>query len=665
MKKIFLIILIFIVFLISPNVYAETFDELSSQYPYYISSYDIEIIVNENNTFDITEKLGVYFNTPRHGIFRTIPLRNEITRLDGTRSFNKAAVTNIYVNKKFTTSNNNGDKVIKIGDPNYKISGFNEYIIKYNYNIGKDTGKNYDELYFNIVGDKWDTLIKNISFSITMPKDFDESKIGFSSGVKGTIGSNNVNYKVYNNVITGNYDGIFNRNAPYAGEALTIRIELPEGYFVGAHNVIDLYSIFLIAISIIFMGVSILLWYLFGKDNKVIETVEFYPPENLNSAEVAYFYKGNVHSKDIVSLLIYLANKGYIKIEETKKENTFFNKKGFKIIKIKDYQGDNLNEERFLNGLFKPKKLDSKEIQEYDDENIEKIGDKLITEVTDEELEDNFYKVINAIKRNLNSKKNKREIFEKQVFKYQLPIIFMIIALCISIIIPTIEYYPLMVPIMNSVFIIVGCFVILSMGKEAFSSMSDTPLIIPIIMILACAFGFIILPMYFLISPKITQDPSYLLIFIFAIITIIIMMIMIKLAPKRTERGNELLGKIRGFKNFLETAESQKLEALVNENPTYFYDILPYTYVLGISNNWIKKFESVAIPEPNWYIGNKSFDITSFGSFTNNTITAATRAMTSSPYSGGNDGIGSSSSSGSSGGGSSGGGSGGGGGGSW
>ena len=53
----------------------------------------------------------------------------------------------------------------------------------------------------------------------------------------------------------------------------------------------------------------------------------------------------------------------------------------------------------------------------------------------------------------------------------------------------------------------------------------------------------------------------------------------------------------------------EKLEMLVNENPTYFYDILPYTYVLGVSNKWIKKFESINVNPPTWYNYSDSIDI--------------------------------------------------------
>lgn len=43
-----------------------------------------------------------------------------------------------------------------------------------------------------------------------------------------------------------------------------------------------------------------------------------------------------------------------------------------------------------------------------------------------------------------------------------------------------------------------------------------------------------------------------------------------KIMPKRTKYGNELFGKVKGFKRFLETAEKPQLEGLVEQNPEYF-----------------------------------------------------------------------------------------------
>lgn len=150
-------------------------------YPYTIYNYDISIVVNENNTLQITENLGVYFNTPRHGIIRKIPIKNKVTRLDGSTSYNYSRISNINVAEKHTISTENGNKIIKIGDEDQTLRGPKNYSISYLYDLGKDKIKNYDELYFNLIGNEWDTTISNIDFTITMPKDFDKSKLGFSS----------------------------------------------------------------------------------------------------------------------------------------------------------------------------------------------------------------------------------------------------------------------------------------------------------------------------------------------------------------------------------------------------------------------------------------------------------------------------------------------------
>ena len=97
-----------------------------------------------------------------------------MTRLDGTTSKNRAQISEIEVSDNYSVYSENGYKVIKIGDVNYTMTGQKNYTISYLYNLGKDTGKDYDELYFNLIGDEWDTSISNITFTITMPKEFDK-----------------------------------------------------------------------------------------------------------------------------------------------------------------------------------------------------------------------------------------------------------------------------------------------------------------------------------------------------------------------------------------------------------------------------------------------------------------------------------------------------------
>ena len=663
---------------------------------YVIDKYDINIIVNENNTFDITETITAYFNVSKHGIFRTIPLKNTIVRLDGTTSTNRTQVSNISVDNEFKKIRENDKYKLQIGSKDHTLIGEQKYVIKYTYNLGKDPMNNYDELYYNIIGNEWDTVIGNITFSITMPKDFDSSKLGFSSGIKGSIDNSKVIYNVNGNKITGSYNGILD-----VGEALTARCELPEGYFVDAKLDINKIDYLMFFVPIIFLVISILLWNIFGRDDQIIETIEFYPPEGLNSLDVGFLYKGKAENKDVTSLLIYLANKGYLEISNKKIElnadkinlnqesrnnankkimilqnkinelkesnpsspkikyyenmldiyknidtpinyeqyglkssiNNINKKNKFLIRKLKDYDGTNLHEQWFMEGLF-----------EYNRK-----------EVTDSMLYNNFYITNNRILHTINNEQNKNKVFEKSSLNKKIFIILMIIAsYCLITIPPIFTYGEQEILIFALAFPAIGFTALLGM------LFGDIPISVKIFGVF-WGLGFGGIPWLITVLPALMQDMSYLICYIIGLLCIGVMILVIKYLPKRTKYGNEMLGKLKGFKNFLETVEKEKLESLVMENPNYFYDILPYTYVLGISDKWIKKFESISLQAPSWYDSSNSFNISSFNRFINSTMTSAQGAMTSSPSSS----SGGSSSGGSSGGGSSGGGSGGGGGGSW
>ena len=130
--------------------------------------------------------------------------------------------------------------------------------------------------------------------------------------------------------------------------------------------------------------------------------------------------------------------------------------------------------------------------------------------------------------------------------------------------------------------------------------------------------------------------------------------------PSRTEESHRNLEKITGFKKFLETAEKDRLEMLVHEDPKYFYNILPFAYVLDVSDKWVDKFEGIAIEPPEWYSGHGAFTAATMWHAMDRTLSSAASAMSSAPRQSSSGG-----GSGSSGGGVSGGGSGGGGGGSW
>ena len=152
--------------------------------------------------------------------------------------------------------------------------------------------------------------------------------------------------------------------------------------------------------------------------------------------------------------------------------------------------------------------------------------------------------------------------------------------------------------------------------------------------------------------------------FILPFIATIIAVCVTLAADKKRQRSSstiEQYGRVLGFRNFIKTAELDRLKMLSEENPNYFYDILGYAYAFGLESKWLSNFEKLEIPvqQPTWYVGMDPFTIHNFNTGFSRMMTHERNHIATSPNSGGSGGGGFS------GGGFSGGGSGGGGGGAW
>ncbi len=624
MKKIKLYIICILVFIISivmPN-------KVKASYDYYISSYNVDMVVNEYNSYDITETITAYFNVGKHGIIRKIPMINNVKRADGSKSKTHAKISNIQVNEKYSKSKSNGYQVIKIGDANKTVKGEQTYIIKYTYDLGNDVLKDKDELYFNIVGDEWDTSIEKVSFNITMPKTFDASLLGFSSGRRGTIGSDNLTYNVDGNSIYGSLNKSLS-----SGEALTIRLELPEGYFIGSSSV-DNYYIVLLVLCLVFILIADKLWRTYGKDDPVIETIEFYPPEGYNSAEISYMYKGTVDNKGIISLLIYLADKEYLKIEEFETKGFLSTKKDFKIIKLKDYDGENEYERIFFNGLFKKyntvRKATLKEIMEKDENAVasddtseEKGKDE---SVTSDDLYNKFYITIRKISEKMKDNWENYRMYDKEASSKRKWTVLMMVIIYLTIIIK-----PILLNVGLEIFVKSLLFNIFWLGITGYLFLKNGGIMEKVIGFFGTLIGLLLSTLVYGMD-LFEIDKFAFVSSMIGVVCILVLLVYTKIMEKRTPFGIEMMGRLRGFKRFLETAEKEQLEALVEKNPEYFYNILPYTYALGISDKWMKKFENIALKEPDWYYSDmNAFDYYRFNSFMHTTMRSVSNSMSSAP----------------------------------
>ena len=71
----------------------------------------------------------------------------------------------------------------------------------------------------------------------------------------------------------------------------------------------------------------------------------------------------------------------------------------------------------------------------------------------------------------------------------------------------------------------------------------------------------------------------------------------------KSDEDVAVYGRIAAFKRFLLEAEVDRLETLIEDNPNYYYDILPYCYILKITKKLKPKFERITTDGPSWYLG--------------------------------------------------------------
>ena len=148
---------------------------------------------------------------------------------------------------------------------------------------------------------------------------------------------------------------------------------------------------------------------------------------------------------------------------------------------------------------------------------------------------------------------------------------------------------------------------------------------------------------------------------ILTFVSMIVLLILNRFMIKKNRLGTKLYSELKGFKQFIKTAETGKLKMLINETPLYFESTMAYALAFRAFDKWAKKFNDLNVPPPKWYdshTGNFN-SINDFSSSFSSSMSSARSTMVSSPSSSGSSGGGFS------GGGSSGGGFGGGGGGSW
>ncbi len=571
---------------------------------YDITDYDVYVKVSESNVLDVVERINVNFKENRHGIFHEVQIAGDYE--------NARYTTRVYdYNVKDTPFelSRNGDYLsVRIGDPDEYVYGPQEYVITYKCVVADPNHDDFDKFYKNIINCAYGDTIQNASFIIELPKDFDESEVNVLLGEYGSTDTTGVEWEKDGNTIKGH-----TLRPIMGGEKVTVRMKFPQGYFVN-ETTTEPWDIALYIISGLLVLISLILWFVYGRDEKIFPTVEFYPPDGMTSAEAGYVIDGCVDDKDVVSLILYWADKGYLRIDEKEKNE-------FELVQLK-YLGEDAKpfEKTMFSKLFREGNA-----------------------VALSSLKDSFYTTMAATKSGVSSyfeSTKSRQIYTKQSKRARA---FMGLATMLPIVLALFHFvysdtYDLTVGAIVAgiitLLIALPVFMLVRVAEKWRSTKQGSriaQLTVSVVLLSLVVLGYIV------ITPFTISTATWAVVLVTAASTLIMLLLTI-IMKKRTKQGGEWLAKLIGFKNFIDKAEKDRILLLVEQNPSYFYNVLPYAYVLGVTDKWAKNFEGIGLQPPSWYngyYGSQMFNAWLFTSMMTHNMSRFQSTMVSRPASSG------------------------------
>lgn len=575
-----------VIFFIAIILAASVFDDSGSDVKTVdngmtITEMRVETVWRNDRSCRVKQELDVRFESARHGIYVDIPVNSG----ERVRDLNVNVRDDNGGSVPYELRHESGNRIVrvKVGDADkYFSAGSLMYCsLDYDY-ITPLHPDGKDILDINPVGYGWACFIENAEVSVTFPKS------GFADSLQVWVSGDRFDdYTVSADGKTVYFST--DRLVPYNG--VRVKAKMPSGVLVGRSDTENLWTV---AVGVALVAAVILLMVFVGKDKPVTPIVSFYPPytdgnkgrkRRMLPVQVGTIIDGKCSSSDVTSLIFYWASEGYLAIEEDDIDTY--------LVKLKDIDPVTEYERELFNKLFDKAKT-NKETGE------KKVGVK--------DLTGSFADKIAAAR--IGASKEYRGTFYKKGYTVLSALFAVAVALF---------------------GVLTAVLVTLRIGDGFFNPIG---MIVAIPIIIAYALGSVIVRVYLKLGK--TQRSVYLVMFFAAIILLsiavmlavptdcmswtvkIIFAVCIAVASafspfltRRTDSYTERLNDILGFRDFLRDAEKDRLEELIADDPQYFYNILPYANVLGVSKVWQDKFAGLDIQPPAYYRGNNVslFDI--------------------------------------------------------
>jgi uncharacterized membrane protein len=330
-------IALFILIVFIKSVFAQDFT---------INRFQSDISVNEDSSFTVKETINVQFHKLKHGIYREIPFKYTDERGNTIKTpLEVLSVTDESGKDWRYKSRKTGNIInIKIGDPKKYVEGRQTYVITYKVENAVLFFDDHDELYWNVTGNYWWAPINEASANVTLAVKKKSENL-WAACYTGTLGSKESQCGFETSANSGEF---FTKKNLNPREGFTTAFGWDKGLvfppsswkeFLWAINLRENWIFLLPIFSLIFM---IDLWRKRGRDPRVKEavTVMYEPPKYegkpLTPAEVGTIIDEKLDPRDITATIVGMAVKGYLNIEETKKEGLILDSTDYYLSKVKE-----------------------------------------------------------------------------------------------------------------------------------------------------------------------------------------------------------------------------------------------------------------------------------------------------------------------------------------
>ncbi|MBV9145326.1 MAG: DUF2207 domain-containing protein, partial [Acidobacteria bacterium] len=335
--------------LLAPTVYA--------QRSWRISDFTTEVDVHKDGSADVDERISLVFIGTFHGIHRYIPV--DYPGPDGSNYSLFLKVTGVLDESgeklKYDSKKQGPNRVLTIYIPGATDTSKRIHI-RYSVRDAIKVFEDHDEFYWNVTGNGWPVAIDAASATVHFPADA-AGKLRAQAFV-GIYGSHE---KAPADLLATTVNAQ-TANPLSAHEGLSVDVFIPKGVLEEPGGLTRLLWFIrsnpIVLLPIFAFAVMFPLWWTKGRDPKAgISVAPMYaPPKDMSPAEVGTLIDDSTDPRDITSILVDMAVRGYIKIrEEQVSQMLVFKKKDYVFVRLKDratWSDLAPFEQEMMNGLF-------------------------------------------------------------------------------------------------------------------------------------------------------------------------------------------------------------------------------------------------------------------------------------------------------------------------